>query len=167
MYYRDILLFIFIVVCSCKGPAIKETGVIPQPKSSIKHSCSFKFSDGDGIYFPKSGLLGKSCKRFAEFMSHNFDISFNSTDKRKSIIKFIESDTIVPDGAYNIEILKKEIKIYAASDAGFVYAFETLKQMLSPANMVEDAVLKCGFITDAPKFQWRGMMLDVSRHFMT
>lgn len=52
--------------------------------------------------------------------------------------------------------------IRASSDAGEFYARQTLQQLWS-----EDGSLPCVSIRDAPRFAWRGLMLDSSRHFQT
>ena len=64
-----------------------------------------------------------------------------------------------PEG-YAIEVTEKGIKARATSGAGLFYAAQTLLQLADGGNRIPI----CS-ITDEPQFGYRGMMLDVSRHF--
>ena len=64
-----------------------------------------------------------------------------------------------PEG-YAIEVTEKGIKARATSGAGLFYAAQTLLQLADGGNRIP----ACS-ITDEPQFGYRGMMLDVSRHF--
>ena len=64
--------------------------------------------------------------------------------------------------AYRIEISTKGIDIKAGGEAGLFYAKQTLAQMTADGTVKE---LKCCRIEDAPRFSYRGLHVDVSRHF--
>ena len=73
---------------------------------------------------------------------------------------------------YFIKVEKDGVKVEASALNGFIYACETLKQMLPPAiygdkKVKADWVLPCCTIMDQPRFAYRGMHLDCSRHFWT
>ena len=84
--------------------------------------------------------------------------------------------TFVLDGslseeAYRLRIGRNEVQVAASGLNGFVYAIQTLKQMLpveifgnAPAAE-KDWSLPCCTIEDAPRFGYRGMHMDVARHF--
>lgn len=77
----------------------------------------------------------------------------------------------MPAEAYRADIRKKTVRIEASGLNGFVYAVQTLKQMLpveiygTAAAPEADWSLQCAEIDDAPRFGYRGLLLDVSRHF--
>lgn len=82
-------------------------------------------------------------------------------------------DERLKDEAYMIDITSKRVLIKAKDFNGFLYAIQTLKQLL-PAAIYgktvcpsEKWVLPCCRIEDAPRFGYRGLMLDCCRHFFS
>jgi hexosaminidase len=77
-----------------------------------------------------------------------------------------------PEG-YELTVASDSIVIRAPGQAGIFYGVQTLLQMLPPeifsSNRVEDVnwQIPCAQIEDWPRFKWRGILLDVSRHFFT
>ncbi|MFF0470507.1 beta-N-acetylhexosaminidase [Micromonospora zamorensis] len=72
--------------------------------------------------------------------------------------------------AYRVDIATDGVRITAATAAGLFYGVQTLRQLLpaaieSPTPVTEHWALPGGTITDAPRFPYRGAMLDVARHF--
>lgn len=70
------------------------------------------------------------------------------------------NDDSLPNEAYKISVRGKKIIVEASSDNGFLYARQTLDQLTDEAGRVP-----CVEIYDAPRFAYRGMHLDVARHF--
>ena len=64
-------------------------------------------------------------------------------------------------GAYSIEMNKNKIRIVAGEDEGIFNGIASLLQMVA----VSDGQVECWNIEDAPLYEWRGFMLDESRHF--
>ncbi len=80
-------------------------------------------------------------------------------------------DTDLPEEAYTLAIGRKAVEVKASSLRGFNYAIQTIKQML-PVEIFgkaeaadKDWTLQCAEIKDQPRFGYRGMHMDVSRHF--
>ena len=66
-----------------------------------------------------------------------------------------------PSGAYSLRVTTDSVLIEAEDSAGIFYARQTLEFLRNPS----DGTLPCVEIEDIPRFQWRGYMQDVSRHF--
>lgn len=82
-------------------------------------------------------------------------------------------DPTLKDEAYTINVTKKAVIVRASTDNGFLYAIQTLKQML-PVEIYGSAAaedkkweLPCCEIKDKPRFAYRGMHLDCGRHFFS
>lgn len=74
---------------------------------------------------------------------------------------------------YQLSVTSKKVTITANQPAGAFYGVQSFLQLL-PAEIASDSLVKniswfapCVSVTDYPRFGWRGLMLDVSRHFFT
>ena len=69
------------------------------------------------------------------------------------------TDSSIPAEGYRLEVDRRGISVASSDERGAFYAQQTLLQMLSCKG------IPCGSISDAPRFPYRGLMVDVSRHF--
>lgn len=79
----------------------------------------------------------------------------------KVSINLDANQTLGSEG-YELHITPEAIKISANAPAGFFYAEQTLRQLRD-----KDGNYPCCRIWDKPRFGWRGLMVDVARHFFT
>ena len=77
-------------------------------------------------------------------------------------ITFRHSKKMAPE-SYRLEVRKDGVWITSADDAGAFYAQQTLAQMISEDNGVKE--VQCCVVNDCPRFSYRGLHFDVSRHF--
>ncbi len=68
---------------------------------------------------------------------------------------------------YSLNVTPQNITISANKPAGLFYGVQTLLQLVPPVKANGQVAVACADITDFPRFGWRGLMLDVSRHFFT
>lgn len=73
---------------------------------------------------------------------------------------------------YELMITEESLNVTANGPAGIMHAIQTIRQLL-PAEIESDTTqpgpwtIPAGVISDYPTYSWRGMMLDVARHFFT
>ncbi len=84
-----------------------------------------------------------------------------------------ETPAGIPAEGYRLQIAKDKVVLSAPDASGFYYGIQTLLQLL-PATIESPQKsdkgrweIPCVTITDHPRFGWRGLMLDVSRHFFS
>src|SRR5690606_1746569 len=92
--------------------------------------------------------------------------------KKGNDISFVKDESIQNPEGYTLEITVKKIIIKANSDRGAFYAVQSLRQLLPTSfeNSTFDKSsfnIQCQTIEDAPQFSYRGMHLDVVRHFFS
>lgn len=99
-------------------------------------------------------------------------IKVSSTQKEAKARIILDLNPQLPAEAYKLNVSKKQVRIEASRPAGFYYALQTLKQLM-PRNVMAGVAtsdhsqwsLPSVEIEDAPRFEWRGFMLDEGRHF--
>ena len=84
------------------------------------------------------------------------------TEVTAELVRFIE-DPSMPKEGYELTIAPDGIAVSASTEAGRFYALETLKQLALPR--LGKLAFPCLSVRDAPRFGWRGVHIDDSRHF--
>lgn len=91
-----------------------------------------------------------------------------ATSVKTTAIIIKDDPALTAPESYALTIEGKEIRLSAHSPAGLFYAIQTLRQLM-PAALENGhgsrLKIPCVAISDQPAYSWRGMMLDVSRHF--
>jgi hexosaminidase len=164
------LLFLLAVVISERS--LSQINIVPMPAEIkikpgyciIKEPVGFILIDFEN----KDNLSGETT--FKQYLTKNYGIkNFRDGDTHSygfpAEFFFGLPGKKEKDGYYEIEI--SENKVYIKGNAlGKFYAFQTLKQLLKRNNKHELTLPHC-IIKDYPLFSYRGMHLDVSRHFFT
>ncbi len=94
-----------------------------------------------------------------------------SEGKVAIVLRLHAMKDLEPDGRYTLDVTPDGILINSASASGLFYGTQTLRQLLPPAAFSPTPVvgvtwsIPCVHIEDEPRFPWRGLMLDSSRHF--
>lgn len=143
-------------------------GIIPAPVSVKKTTGEFVLSQQTVLLADSAN--NKAVNYFTSYlqnklMLHN-ELKINSTEATANSIVFTEKGTeSLPDQGYRLTITPQQI-IIAGKGAGLFYGIQTLIQLI-PADRMASIKLPCAEIEDSPRFGYRGLMLDVCRHFFS
>jgi len=79
-----------------------------------------------------------------------------------------KSDHSLANEAYTLTVTPQGVRIQAGAPAGLFYGVQSFLQLLPVENAASGpSTVACIQVEDQPRFPWRGLMLDVSRHFFT
>ncbi len=168
-----VLLFTFAISCSPgrKPASYEPLSVIPAPASMETTEGSFLLTNGTGIVIDPSFITGsQTVEMFNRFLEKHYGkirVSEMHAPSDAGVIRSVLDSLAGNTEAYRLEVEPGAITIEAGGDAGLFYAFQTLMQLTWPSqNAVRGVIaVPCVSITDRPQYRWRGMHLDVSRHF--
>ena len=165
MKLKTIFQLIFLIF-----PAImnaQKVSIIPQPVSIEYADGNFILDSNTTINFNKAN---KDLSAAALFFSASLkNISGIQLHKNATLQKNIElklaNNSALNEEGYLLNISTNKIEILANKKAGIIYGMQTLLQMLPVIRTNATLKIPCLKIIDYPRFKWRGMHLDVSRHF--
>jgi hexosaminidase len=158
--------------CKEKESQPGSLSIIPYPVTLTKGEGSFTINKDTRIISSDA-----SSEASATFLAGLISASsqFSLTPANEAVeSNFIElkiQDGLEPE-AYELNITDKSIAISASTSAGLFYGVQTLRQMLSEKIETRDKSVPAWSvpvttISDKPTYSWRGMHLDVSRHFFS
>ena len=150
--------------------------IIPYPQHVEMHAGSFDVSSAKLVY--DENLDSLTIAYLEGFDDHLAEVTSRTTCRRRIVFSLdpslaISGNPLGKQESYTIEVSPRNILVKAAGHNGFVYAVQTLKQMM-PVEVYGtshcpsiDWNIPCCSISDAPRFGYRGMLLDVSRYFFS
>lgn len=170
-----ILLLICLMLSGIIAQAQQPISIIPQPVSVQPQSGTFKLTKTTSIHYGQ--LPGQyAATMLVEKINRATGYSLRAIPGDRGGIQFALNTT--PDPAlgsegYTLNVSPKRVVITANQPAGLFYGMQSLVQLLPKEIGSAKAVSNVAWtvpavqITDKPRFGWRGIMLDVSRHFFT
>lgn len=168
---------LFLIACDQSEETIKhkETippSLIPVPQVTQLQSGIFNLKkDAAVIYNKKDADIPRVINYFVDLVQRTTDIHFKIiqspvSQKHDGAIVFSLTD-IEGREAYQLDISPQRITVSATHARGLFYGAITLWQVITSGVETEDGIdINTLHINDAPRFPWRGMMLDVARHYM-
>ena len=162
-------LFTFLLL---SVPVRAQYDVVPLPQSiQMQNGEPFLLSNDQVQIMAPETLMGEAAFLQAylkDVTGQTFSI-VSKREKRKTYIELTISPNITESEGYVLTINKKGVTIAGGSAAGVFYGIQTLRKSLASIDKAAATSsifhLPSSIITDAPRFSWRGMHLDCSRHF--
>jgi hexosaminidase len=158
-----------IVICVCLSVPVKgQLHIIPQPLHLTELKCSFVLNKTAVIGVDKqSEAVGQYLQTYlAQNYKLHLTLKVYQKIPVKTAIKLTTgSNTSGVEGAYTLNVAPGSVRI-SGNGAGVFYGVQTLIQLLPTVATAPLQIAGCSII-DEPRFQWRGLSLDVSRHFFT
>ena len=163
-----------MAVCLSASCMADGLSIIPRPAKLVEGTGQFTFGqvtpawadayEGDSI----QSLL----KSFEQEFTSTTGLAFKASKAAKAALQLRHNPSLKGE-SYCLSVSKTNVIIEAARPVGFFYALQTLKQMLPTRAVMAGVSVEKGTsmtlpvveIEDAPRFGWRGFMLDEGRHF--
>lgn len=149
------------------GSLSQSVNIIPYPKHVEKKQGNFLIDNMTKVFF-NNASLGSMANYTATSIADWTKKKVVSTGIKKPLFNSINFllDTSVNANkeSYSIQVTTKEITIKSSNAQGLFYGVQSLLQMIPVSGAPQIPAVS---ITDEPRFGWRGLMLDVSRHFFT
>ena len=153
---------------ACTAAAV-EPAIVPAPAKMERLAGEFRVTPATVIAVERGdGAARRIARNFADLVarSHGLRLAVREGAPGKGAIRFRrERGGDAATEAYQLDARPSGIVVTAASDAGLVHGGTTLWQLMSPSRNA--VVVPAVAIDDAPRFPWRGIMLDSARHFQS
>lgn len=160
-------------ICTCllvAGLMVATVGVnaqsvIPVPLRIEQGSGSFQLTGDTKLYTNLKGERKKMLMDYLETLPIQFKRGRKQTKSNVISLMITKANPQLPSPeSYLLKVTPREITAQATSDAGLFYAIQTLLQISQPTKDGAWSIQTTS-IQDSPRFEYRGLMLDVSRHF--
>ncbi len=172
----SILLSLF-VLSSFGQNASSDITIIPEPVSIVKKGGNFVLPETVTISTPKTEDMGfvneMLVKRLSVATGRTVELKHNNNTSSIVLSLNKKKDNSLGDEGYKLIVSEKQIQITANKSVGLLYGAQSMLQLFPPQiesnELVEgvDWIAPTVEIVDYPRMGWRGLMLDVSRHFFT
>ncbi|MDP9080941.1 MAG: beta-N-acetylhexosaminidase [Bacteroidota bacterium] len=160
--HREGGLVAILLIC-LSFTAKAQFHIIPQPNQIVARKGTLALKNGDVIaYMTDTKEIGIYLQNYLA-KSYNLHLKLQYQPSAGAI--FLLTDTTMSKGSYRMNVNHVKLTITGNAD-GVFYGVQSLLQLLPADGPLPLKVPECT-ITDAPRFQWRGLSMDVSRHFFT
>ncbi|MDO4164963.1 MAG: family 20 glycosylhydrolase [Bacteroides sp.] len=167
------LPFVALAFAACtSGEQQASYSVIPLPQEvSLTQAEPFKLNKGSVIAYPADNAL---LKRNAEFLSEyiaqstGYNLPIKGIAEGESVNKAITlalSPDIANKEGYELTTTADGVRIAGQTENGVFYGIQTLRKSIPAVAQEATILLPAGEVKDEPRFAYRGMHLDVGRHF--
>ncbi|QZT37383.1 family 20 glycosylhydrolase [Halosquirtibacter xylanolyticus] len=169
-----LLVAVFLSSCS-ENTTVNEYPLIPYPESLSPKQGQFIVDTSTKIEYKGGDDAAFVASEFANFITKatGYKLNVSKLDKDNSnVVRFVEDTSLQGvKGSYQLTVNEDQVIITSNTPVGLFYGFQSLRQLL-PVEIESKQVVAnkewtvpCVEIKDAPLLKYRGLMLDVGRHF--
>lgn len=165
--YPKVCLFLWILGMCFHAHLILAQSFIPVPLKMEQGTGSFLLSEKTKLYTNLQGGEAELWENYLKALPVQLKEA-RMKDRKQMLFLLITPKTpqLPSPESYTLSVTSQRIEIRATSGAGLFYGMQTLLQLMQPASTGSYSVPSVE-IEDTPRFAYRGLMLDVSRHFST
>lgn len=160
---RSLLFGVLALFVSTVLPAQQPVNIIPKPNSVQAKAGEFVINSATLVSYDNAD--GKRiADLFQAYINTQYGLNLKTAEKKsgKNVIRFVSSAKGNAE-AYQLEVSPQTIEITGAN-AGLFYGYQSLVQLLPVAGKAGELKVGAVSIKDEPRFSYRGLHLDVSRH---
>jgi hexosaminidase len=174
------MITLALVLCWIAGfaqQAERSISIIPEPVSLLEKGGYYVLPDEVVISIPSGKETAYVTGLLKEKLSHapgkKITVRKDKTSGDIELSLNKKTDSVLGEEGYTLNVTSQKITIRANKPAGLLYGVQTLFQLLPPQiesnKRIENVLWQVPLVevTDYPRVGWRGMMLDVARHFFT
>jgi len=175
MNFRRLLftLGVVTILFSCKEPVPRPViRIIPLPAEVTDHEGLFALSNSTKIEISSESDQMRQLASFLTVHTEKYygfsnTVVTSETGDKESVFLKLDENLKLGKEDYHLSVSSDGVQIEAATPNGLFYGIQTLIQLMpSTPKQVTEIILPGVEIKDSPRFSWRGLHLDVSRHFM-
>jgi len=144
--------------------------ILPKPKSFSRNGSNLEFNGQLNIVYDQ--LFTKEAEQLKDYLSAVFTGSINlqedSDDDQNLAIKLAKSADLNQDSQYTLDVTSTGITIRAYDQEGMFYGLQSLRHLVNNEHYLKPSgslSIQSARIRDEPRFDYRGLMVDVSRNF--
>ena len=154
-------MFLALTLVSCGQQPVEELSIIPVPLKAELQGGSFVVNENTQLWIEAPEADKNQLQEYLAASPLKLAVAAEAPISNAIVLKQVEElPGVASAEGYVLTSTKKGVEVQAKTGAGLFYGVQTLLQMATEGNKVA-----FGTITDEPRFEYRGMMLDVSRHF--
>ena len=154
-------MFLALTLVSCGQQPVEELSIIPVPLKAELQGGSFVVNENTQLWIEAPEADKNQLQEYLAASPLKLAVAAEAPVSNAIVLKQVEElPGVTSAEGYVLTSTKKGVDVQAKTGAGLFYGVQTLLQMATEGNKVA-----FGTITDEPRFEYRGMMLDVSRHF--
>lgn len=172
MRNRTLLLVMVMMMCFGVSRGTDFINLTPRPSQLVKGTGELTLVTGLKVGY-RAELPETMVAEVSKFVAaFNAATQLGATAGIGDGLIQVDYNADVPAEGYTLSVTSEGARVEASTSTGLFYAFQTVKKLL-PAHVMAGVVGEVGvvyslpevLITDAPRYEYRGYMLDVSRHF--